>query len=112
MVKKDFDIGRLIRALAPAQDMIDASATLAERYRDDPEALATVKKYLEAYGIVIYQPPEDTAVAYWENNPDVKAVFNAGIEDLPEFLSSADRGVRVLAKRKLDTLTEGGKDNG
>lgn len=107
--KKGFDIGRITRVLAPAQDTIYAATTIAEYYKDDPKTLATVKAYLRSLGINVYQPSENVTIVCWNN--DLEEVLATDLGMLPEYLSNEDIGVRKLAKWKLGTLT-GENDNG
>lgn len=116
MKKKKFNVEHIIQTLVHAQSIIItdayASTDAVDHSSDDQALFAAVKKYLAAYGIGVYQPSKDTTITYRENHPDVKAILNASLEDLPEYLSSEDRVLRILAKRKLDILTEGGKGDG
>lgn len=109
MTKKNFDIGRIIKALTPAQGMIAASMDIVEHYKDNPETLATIKKYLLFLGVNVYQPSENITIVCWNN--DLEEVLTADLKSLPEYLASEDIGVRKLAKWKLDTLT-GESSNG
>lgn len=74
--------------------MLNDATIIVDRYKDDQALLAAIKEYLRAYGGLL------------ENHPDVKVILNASLEDLPEYLSSEDRVLRVLAKWRLDTLTD------
>lgn len=126
--KKKFSIGKLLSTLDPdlGAKMLDAAATLAAMYRDDPTKCKSVKQLLRGMGMSVYSLPDDsdidraaaerivlrsydwsgTAFVYWTDDPTMKEVFNASFEELPEFLSHEDPGIRQLAKWRLDDLNK------
>lgn len=66
---------------------------------------AFFEELLQRVGVVIIKLSDEFILIFKDGDPEVESILKAKLEILPEFLTSEDREVRLLAKWKLDALT-------
>lgn len=107
MDSKNSDDAKIIDFLALTPGKLDAVGMVSQCLRKyDSSTLALVKEYLQEQGVFIRELSDGLILIHQVSDPMVTVILNAGLGELPEFLTSEDRQVRLLAKWRLDTLVE------
>lgn len=89
----------------PTQNEIDIIAELAGRHKGDASSSKALKEFMRPFGITAQKISEDVTIVHWAGDPNVKEILNASLSELPEFLSSEDSEIRLLARWRLGALT-------
>lgn len=72
---------------------------------DDAASLVFFEEILQRVDVFILRLSNNLIFIYRDGDPEVEEILKARFEQLPEFLSSENNEIRLLAKWKLDTLT-------
>lgn len=90
----------------PTQDQIDVVCDLVSRYKNDESTSGTLREFLQPLGIGVRKISEEVTIVYWLGDPRVKTILTASLKNLPEFLTSEDFEVRLLATHRLEELNK------
>lgn len=105
-MKQRFNVGDI---LGDTQGVLDAAMEMVGRHKDDdPKTFKVLIEYLKMYGISVRKLSNGIAVVFWLDDDRADAVLGATLEELPEFLTNEDYGVRLLAVHRLEELNEYG----
>lgn len=88
----------------PTQAEMDLVAEMLSEYRG-VGLEATLKGVKLPPGIAVREALDGLTIVFWEGDPIIRALIDAKLEELPEFLTCEDKEIREFAKVKLELLT-------